>query len=48
MFYITDSLNHFFTGELLFQVRPNYDSLQPSILFIEEDIKKLIESFEWK
>ncbi len=48
MFYITDSLNHFFSGELLFQVRPNYDSLQPSILFIEEDIKKLIESFEWK
>jgi gliding motility-associated lipoprotein GldD len=47
MFYVTDSSKHFFTGELLFQTRPNYDSLKPSISFIEEDIKKMIESFEW-
>ena len=47
MFYVTDSSKHFFTGELLFQTRPNYDSLQVSISFIEEDIKKMIESFEW-
>ena len=42
------SSKHFFSGELLFQTRPNYDSLQPSISFIEADIKKIIESFEWK
>ena len=47
MFYVTDSSKHFFTGELLFQTRPNYDSLKPSISFIEEDIKKMIESFKW-
>tara|TARA_B100001758_G_scaffold247837_1_gene267627 strand:+ start:4249 stop:4833 length:585 start_codon:yes stop_codon:yes gene_type:complete len=48
MFYVTDSSKHFFSGELLFQTRPNYDSLKPSISFIESDIKKIIESFEWK
>ena len=48
MFYLTDSLDHFFTGELLFLARPNYDSLQPAIKFIKSDIEHLIESFEWK
>ena len=33
-FTITDSVNHFFSGQLLFQTKPNYDSLQPSIIFL--------------
>ena len=48
MFYLTDSLNHFFTGELLFRARANYDSLQPAIEFLKSDIEQMIESFEWK
>lgn len=47
-FYLTDSTHHFLRGALYFNVRPNNDSLAPVISFIEEDIQKLIESFEWK
>lgn len=47
-FYLTDSTHHFIRGALYFNVRPNNDSLAPVISFIEQDIQKLIESFEWK
>ena len=47
-FYLTDSTSHFFTGELMFFARPNYDSLKPTIEFIKTDIQKLIESFKWQ
>jgi len=47
-FYLSDSANHFFTGELMFFALPNYDSLKPSIEFIKTDIEKLIESFKWQ
>jgi gliding motility-associated lipoprotein GldD len=46
-FYLTDSTTHFLRGALYFNVRPNNDSLSPVISFLEEDIQKLIESFEW-
>lgn len=47
-FYLTDSTHHFLRGALYFNVRPNNDSLAPVIEFIQEDIQKLIESFEWR
>jgi gliding motility-associated lipoprotein GldD len=47
-FYLTDSTQHFLRGALYFHVRPNNDSLAPVIDFIQQDIQKLIESFEWK
>ncbi len=47
-FHITDSTRHFFRGSLYFKVRPNRDSLQPAIDFIEADVKKLIETFRWQ
>lgn len=47
-FYLTDSTHHYLRGALYFNVRPNNDSLAPVIDFIEADIQKLIESFEWK
>ncbi len=46
-FHITDSTKNFFRGSLYFKVRPNRDSLQPSIDFIEKDIIHLIETFKW-
>ena len=46
-FTITDSVTHFFSGQLLFQTKPNYDSLQPSVIFIKNDLEKLIASFNW-
>lgn len=47
-FYLTDSSHHFLRGALYFNVRPNNDSLAPVISFIEADIQRLIESFEWR
>ena len=46
-FLVTDSTKHLFLGELMFQTKPNYDSLYPVINFIMHDAKKLIESFRW-
>ena len=46
-FCLTDSLNHLFSGQLLFQAYPNYDSLEPSIRYIKKDIDTLISSFKW-
>jgi gliding motility-associated lipoprotein GldD len=46
-FTLTDSSNHFFSGQLMFQISPNYDSLKPSIKFIKEDIEAIIASFYW-
>ena len=46
-FTLTDSANHFFSGQLLFQTKPNYDSLRPSVDFIIKDLEELIASFRW-
>jgi len=47
-FHLTDSIKHFITGSLYFEVQPNYDSILPAIKFIEKDIKHLMETLEWK
>ena len=47
-FYVTDSTSHFLTGSLYFNARPNYDSIYPAVMYIKKDIRKLIESLEWK
>lgn len=46
-FYLTDSTHHFLRGALYFNFSPNNDSLMPVIDFIQEDLQRLIESFEW-
>lgn len=47
-FYLTDSTNHFMRGSLYFNIYPNNDSLQPVIDFITDDVRHLINTFEWK
>lgn len=47
-FAITDSLGQFFRGSLYFSCRPNKDSLAPVIEYVDRDIVRLIESFEWR
>ena len=47
-FYMTDSVNHFFRGALYFNVKPNIDSLKPSLDFVVKDFEKMIETFQWK
>ena len=46
-FYLTDSTNHFFRGALYFDTEVN-DSILPVSNFLQEDIKFLIESFQWR
>ena len=48
LFFVTDSVNHYFAGQLYFESVPNYDSLQPCIQHIEADMQHLIETFKWK
>lgn len=46
-FYLTDSLKNFITGSVYFNVRPNSDSLLPASHYIKNDVRLLIESFQW-
>ena len=47
-FFLTDSTGHFFRGAAYCNCRPNADSLQPVLDYLEHDIEHLIESFAWK
>lgn len=47
-FYATDSTNHFLTGSLYFDRTPNYDSLYPAVKHIQEDMRKMMETLEWR
>lgn len=47
-FYLTDSVKHFIRGSLYFYAVPNPDSIAPVQNFIEKDVVRLIESFQWR
>ncbi|WP_394748401.1 gliding motility lipoprotein GldD [Spongiimicrobium salis] len=47
-FYVTDSINHFLTGSLYFKARPNYDSILPAAIYLQKDIRTIMESLRWK
>lgn len=47
-FYVTDSTTHFLRGALLFNVRPNYDSVYPALEFLKKDIDHFLGSVRWK
>lgn len=47
-FYLTDSTNNFVSGVVYFNSVPNYDSLRPSLNYLEKDLYHLINTFEWK
>lgn len=46
-FYLTDSTTNFLRGALYFNVAPNYDSIQPSLIYIMEDLDRMIETVTW-
>ena len=46
-FYVTDSTTHFLTGSLYFYSKPNYDSIYPAAIYLQDDIRKLMESLQW-
>lgn len=47
-FHATDSVRNVLFGALYFEAKPNYDSILPTIKYIEMDIKNLMENIEWK
>ncbi len=47
-FYVTDSINHFVTGSLYFTAKPNYDSILPAAVYMQKDIRKIMETLRWK
>ncbi|RIV34741.1 gliding motility lipoprotein GldD [Flagellimonas lutimaris] len=47
-FYVTDSINHFVTGSLYFYAKPNYDSILPAAMYLQNDIRRIMESLRWK
>lgn len=47
-FYITDSTNHFVRGSLYFYSKPQPDSLKLVVDYVLEDVRHLVESFQWK
>ena len=48
LFYLTDSTSNYFAASLYFETVPNYDSLQPVLDYVVEDIEHMINTFEWK
>jgi len=47
-FFVTDSVNHFLRGALYFDASPNSDSLEVVNNFLEQDMKHLINTLQWK
>ncbi len=47
-FYLTDSTNHFFRAAVYLNCEPNQDSLAPIINYMRDDVRHLIETFQWK
>ncbi|MBC7523814.1 MAG: gliding motility lipoprotein GldD [Flavobacterium sp.] len=47
-FYVTDSTKHFLTGSVYFYAKPNFDSIMPAAEYIRNDIKRLVETVQWK
>ncbi|MFS4415826.1 gliding motility lipoprotein GldD [Maribacter sp. 2307ULW6-5] len=47
-FFVTDSTEHFMTGAIYFESRPNYDSILPAATYLENDVRNIIETLEWR
>ena len=47
-FYVTDSVSNFLRGALYFNVRPNYDSLKPTIDYILPDFDTIFQTIQWQ
>lgn len=47
-FYATDSTRHFVSAYLYFNSRPKPDSLAPAVSYIKNDLKHLLDTFQWK
>ncbi|MEM7380773.1 MAG: gliding motility lipoprotein GldD [Bacteroidota bacterium] len=46
-FYATDSIQNFVTGSLYFYAKPNYDSIYPAAVYLQRDIRRIMETLRW-
>lgn len=47
-FYVTDSISHFLNGAVYFEAKPNFDSIYPAVMYLREDMRRLMETVIWK
>lgn len=47
-FYATDSTDHFLTGSVYFYAKPNYDSVYPAAVYLQKDVRRILETLNWK
>jgi len=47
-FYVTDSVSNFLLGSLYFNVKPNYDSIYPAAVYLQKDMRRLMETTRWE
>jgi len=47
-FYATDSTEHFLTGSLYFYAKPNYDSIYPAAAYLQNDVRRILETLKWQ
>jgi len=47
-FYATDSINHFVTGSVYFYSKPNYDSIFPAAVYLQKDVRRIMETLQWE
>lgn len=47
-FYATDSLHHFITGSVYFNSKPNFDSIYPAVVYLRDDVRRIMETIHWK
>ena len=47
-FFVTDSTRNFFRASVYCNCQPNADSLAPVYNYLRKDVKRMVETFEWK
>ena len=47
-FFLSDTTHNFLRGALYFDATPNEDSLRPVNDFLQEDMKHIINTLQWK
>lgn len=47
-FFVTDSISHFLTGSVYFYTKPNYDSILPAASYLQNDIRGIMETLQWR
>lgn len=47
-FYVTDSTKHFVTASVYFYAKPNFDSIMPATSYIKDDMRRIMETIQWK